>query len=294
MDFKPIDLSHLLPVREAAGRERTRNSDFSFINLWAWRAEYKYNVCFERGAMLVRFPDNADGYIYSFPLGCENDALARDIIESAGAKRFAGLNPRQLEAIETMYPGRVTSEPQTDLFDYIYTLDKLADLSGKKLHNKRTHVRRFEESYPNYTFELVTRDNIGECILAVGLWLYGKDDAAFDTIPGESQAFEQTVLKYCELDLLGGLLRVDGNIAAFSIGELLSEDTFVTHFEKAVPDMPGAYQVINRDFAVLVKNTYPQVKYVNREDDMGLPGLRQAKRSYYPEILEEKWRASLD
>ncbi|MDR0858956.1 MAG: phosphatidylglycerol lysyltransferase domain-containing protein, partial [Oscillospiraceae bacterium] len=291
MDFEPIALPHLQAVREAAGREKTRNSDFGFINLWAWRASYKYDASFNSGSMLVRFVDSDGGYTFSYPLGAENDEHARELIERAGAKRFAALNPRQLEAVNGFYPGRVTSEPQTDLFDYVYDIGKLADVSGKKLHNKRTHVRRFEENNPGYNFELVTKDNIGECILAYGIWISGEDDEAFDTIPGESHAFEQAVLKYHELNLLGGLLRVDGSVAAFSIGEILSGDTFVTHFEKAVPELNGAYQVINRDFARLVREEYPAVRYINREDDMGLPGLRQAKRSYYPEIMEEKWRA---
>jgi len=239
---------------------------------------------------------NYDGeFRYSFPIGAENDdaLICRIIAELRAANHpltLAGLSKTQLEIIERLFAGQIEQETQSDLFDYLYDAEKLASLAGKKLHAKRNFVNRFIANNPDYVFEPLSPENIEECLMTYGLWLFDKDDG-FDTIPGESKAVERALFHFSELELDGGLLRLSkgGNLAAFAIGELLSELTYVVHFEKALRDAEGAYQMVNREFVRSILAPYPTVRYINREDDMGNENLRKAKRSYYPDIMEEKY-----
>jgi hypothetical protein len=182
-----------------------------------------------------------------------------------------------------------------ELFDYLYEAEKMASFAGKKLHAKRNYVNRFTAAYPDYVFEPITESNISDCLLTDGLWLYAKDDDEFDNISGEVSALEACLINFCELNADGGLIRLSpgGTVIAFAIGERLSGDTFVTHFEKALTDIDGSYQIINRDFTRYVLEKYPEIKYINREEDMGLENLRKAKRSYYPDIMEEKFLVTI-
>ena len=105
---------------------------------------------------------------------------------------------------------------------------------------------------------------------------------------GDREPIERAFRHFDELGLMGGLLRLDGRVVAFSFGERTNEQVFVTHIEKAFADIPGAYPMINREMA---RRFCTDVPYINREDDVGVEGLRKAKLSYYPAILLENYTA---
>ena len=107
----------------------------------------------------------------------------------------------------------------------------------------------------------------------------------------EREAVETALAQMDELGVTGGLIRAEGRVVAFSLGSLTTQDCYNVHFEKAYGELQGAYAVINREMARWVRATFPQVAYIDREDDMGLEGLRKAKLSYYPDILLEKYSA---
>ena len=140
-------------------------------------------------------------------------------------------------------------------------------------------------------FEPITPEKLDECREMNEKW-YGQKGQSYNTgLANERRAVEKCFENYSELGLEGGLLRTSGRIVAYTIGEPLNSDTYVIHVEKAFSSIRGAYQMINREFASFIKEKYPHILYVNREDDMGNKGLRRAKLSYYPDRMIEKYTA---
>ena len=180
-------------------------------------------------------------------------------------------------------------EVDRDSSDYIYLQEKLSSLSGKKLHAKRNHIHRFEEEYPDWTYESITEENEEECARMAMEWcmqncMTEEERIEYDKID-ESRLVVYAIRHREQLGFVGGAIRAAGKIIAITLGEPLTKDTFVVHFEKAYADIQGAYPIINREF---VKHEMAEYQYVNREEDMGEEGLRKAKLSYRPEILLEK------
>ena len=184
-----------------------------------------------------------------------------------------------------MVPGRFQIEYVRDVADYVYETEKLATLAGKKLHGKRNHINKFKTLYPDWSYEHINDENVEECFQMALKWRNqnGCDDDAEKN--AEMCVTLNSLRLYKELGLTGGILRVNGQIAAFSMGEPLCSDTFVVHIEKAFADIEGAYPMINQQF---VQHECMDYKYVNREDDAGSEGLRKAKLSYRPAFMVEK------
>ena len=159
----------------------------------------------------------------------------------------------------------------------------MAQLHGKKYHGKRNHITNFKKNNPDWSFEKIGPDNINDCIELHTQWIKNHEDD--EDYSFEFEAVLTAFENYEKLNFVGGLLRVGGKAIAYTFGERHSEKLFVTHFEKAPADVQGAYPIINQEFT---KNFLMDYEFVNREEDLGLEGLRKAKQSYYPEILLEK------
>lgn len=187
------------------------------------------------------------------------------------------------ELIEEWYPGKYKIEYNRDDADYLYDWDTLANLRGKKLHGKRNHINRFLENYPDYEYEEIDDTNYQECIGLSSIWEENNDSP--EDVSYEGRALRFALENREALGLRGALIRVDGKVIAFTMGEPLKDDTFVVHFEKAYADIQGAYPMINREF---VRRNLKGYRYINREEDLGIPGLRHAKTSYQPIRLVEK------
>lgn len=199
------------------------------------------------------------------------------------------LEPMKQE-LQTIFPGRFTFTEERDYFDYIYERESLVELKGKKLHAKKNHLNAFKTSNPDWSFERITRENIDECWQMNQLWSEQNDLSLGSGLLKEQAALRSAFDHFFEEELVGGLIRTNGRIVAYSIGHPLNSDTFVVHFEKAFADVRGAYQIINQQFAL---NCCEGYRYINREDDTGLEGLRKAKLSYLPQILLKKYDAKL-
>ncbi len=195
------------------------------------------------------------------------------------------VSPAQFEKLEALYPGRFQVAYDRDLADYVYESERLLTLSGKKLHAKRNHINKFKETYPDWQYESITEENTGECLEMAQAWrvLNGCDE---DENKHAEFCVTLNALKLRrELGLKGGLLRADGRVVAFTLGEAVGDDTFVVHIEKAYADVQGAYPMINQQFVAHEGAAY---RYINREEDTGAEGLRKAKLSYYPDRMLEK------
>lgn len=172
--------------------------------------------------------------------------------------------------------------------DYIYLREKLTTLSGKSLQSKRNHINKFEKLYPTYTYEEINQENIAECLELASVWLAnsGEEEGRRD----ERTMIERIFSAWDSLGLMGGAIRVDGKIIAFSYGSPINADTFGIHVEKADVAYEGAFTIMNREFVRRIPECYT---YINREEDLGLEGLRKSKLSYKPEIILAKDAAIL-
>ena len=237
------------------------------------------------------FRSTGHGEAYTFPAGEPTDVKhALDFLREDTKKRSVPfvlyhITQAQFEQLEDWYPGRFEIEFDRDIADYIYESEKLATLSGKKLHAKRNHINKFKATHENWSYETMSEENLEECFQMALKWR-NENNCDEDHEKNAEMCVTLNALRlFKELELTGGILRIDGEIVAFTIGEELSEDTFVVHIEKAFADIQGAYPMINQQF---VEHECMKYKYINREEDTGSEGLRKAKLSYRPAFLEEK------
>lgn len=282
-------------------RGKSRNSEFSFAYLYTWRKSYdvKYAVFDD---MLCILPKHYGvSRCASFPLGYENpDGSFRDTkpfieeiikyFKSVGEEPIIHLyDENSMKLLVKEFPDRFIITENRNNFDYVYKTEDLINLSGKRYHSKKNHINKFKRLYPDWEYCKLTAKDRDECLALFDRWQDGKD------LDPESIAEEREAL--CEFletpDLLGcsgGGLRVDGRLAAFSFGEQLGQDTALIHFEHISPEYDGAFPMINQQF---LTNEWNNLTYVNREEDMGIPGMRKAKESYHPIFMIKKYAATL-
>ena len=277
-----------------------RGCDYNFTNLFVWSQAYQQEIARVNGFLVTHLCGRM-GCSYMYPAGQGDipaaiNTLAREAEERQQPLRLVCLAAQQVEELDRQMPGRFRYEADRDGFDYLYEIDRLADLGGKKLHAKRNHINRFMENNPTWVYEEITLESLPECLKMDKEWYrrsMEREGAAEERDLGDEGVALRTAMDhYHELGLEGGLIRVYGEVMAFTMGDRLNSDTFDVHFEKAYGELQGAYAVINREFARWVRQKYPDIKYLNREDDMGVEGLRKAKESYYPDLMVEKYTAT--
>ena len=289
--LKPEDKSRYDGFLQNCGE---RGCEYSFSNLFLWGRQ-KATIHEGNLAFFCQFNRKS---VYLFPLG-ENlkptlDAIISDSQKRGIPCRLTSLTQKDMENLEQWYPGQFYFQPDRDGYDYIYSIDALADLAGKKLQKKRNHSNRFRLLHPQCIPEAITDENTQQVLEMLDTW-YGQKKAAD---PTASFRLEQTAITKAlgnrkALGMEGLVLVNKGHIVAMTLGSFLSEDTFDVQFEKALEGYDGAYAVINREFARFLREKYPHLKWLNREDDLGIEGLRKAKLSYCPDRLVEKSWACL-
>lgn len=280
-----------------------RACECSFVNLYLWGRGY--GKVAKVGDFLVQFLEFGGKKFYTFPTGDADkgdlkfaiDALIEDAKQYGHPMRMTAITDCRRERLEKLYPGRFHFTENRAAFDYLYKVENLAQLTGKKYQQKRNHCNRFEQNFPDWETEVLTEDKLPACQEMLAQWFQmhegGEESDAMD-YRIEKIALGRAFDEFTTLGMEGMLLKADGRIVAFTMGNRIQDDTFDVNFEKAFPDVQGAYPVINREFARYVREKYPEIVYLNREDDMGLPGLRRAKESYHPDVLLSKSLAELE
>jgi hypothetical protein len=274
-------------------KENSRSSDYNFGNIYLWDTRYKKHLSAAGDRLIIRLR-YTDEPFFAFPIGCGElgpalDAMKESVAASGVPLTLRAVTDEQKALLEASYPGRFQFTENRDSFDYIYLAEKLATLAGRKLHAKRNHCNRFEENN-NWDFLPLTRDLIPGCIDMLDTWIC-EFDVSPDGIADEKTALMRGFEHWESLGLEGGVLRVEGGIVGFAIGEPTSADTFDVHFEKAFSAINGAYPMVCREFVRQILREHPNVVYINREEDLGLPNLRKAKLDCYPEFLLRKHTA---
>ena len=292
ISFRRLELSQQAEFYDWFNRSKRLGCEYSFVNLYLWGRQH---AAFVEGYLTV-FSHFYGHSMYLFPSGTGPlkpvlEALRTDARERGIPFRLTSMSPADCRAVEELYPGQFKFCPDRDGYDYLYEIDHLADLKGKRYQQKRNHINRFLEACPHWHAEPITPALIPACHDLLDRWYRLHTEADPHTnYHLEQLALDRALGNYEALGLDGLLLLDEDKPVALTIGSLLSPTVFDVHFEKAFGDIRGDYAMINRVFARYIREKYPQVQYLDREDDMGLPGLRKAKESYHPDrMIEQFW-----
>ncbi len=297
LDFKRISLEDKQVYDEYLAHEGERGCEFSFANLYLWGRQ----SILEREERILIFSQFDRRSVYPFPLGDGDLRSAIDaIIADSRARgipcRISGITESNRELLEELYPEKFRYHSDEGSYDYVYSVDDLADLSGKRYDGKRNHIRRFKDAYPKAKVIPLTAQNVEMAEIFTEEWykkrIAENPDADFHM---ERAALTRALRSIDALGLIG-LMLIDGEeVLAFTLASKLSSDTLDVHFEKARADVQGAYAAINCELARYVRENYPEIAYLDREEDMGLEGLRRAKRSYHPiRMIKKHWACLLE
>lgn len=295
IDFKPVTIQDKPLYEKYLFDGSERGCEYTFANIYLWGRQ-QATILHDH---MVRFSQFNRRSVYPYPVGQGNkknilDAIIADAKERGIPCRLTGLYTHEKQTLEALYPGMFRFHCDRDSYDYVYDINNLADLPGSKYHKKRNHFNRFRDTYPDYTVAPITSDNITLAMEMTESWyesrLVENPDSDFHM---ERVALNKALKHFEELEMEGLLLLNEGKVLALTLGSRMSPNTFDVHFEKAPGDINGAYAAINCEFARYIRNKYPEIQFLNREEDMGIEGLRIAKQRYYPHHMVEKCWACL-
>ena len=289
LDFHKLTIADREAVQAVSLQSGRRNCNFTFANLLGWQKWFGTEVCVLKDAVVLRFDMDGERAYMLCMQGVPSCELLQALCEDCnhkfillGLEDDAALQLQQNSCHEGI---RINVKSERDQYDYIYKRTNLALLQGGKLKSKRNHVNRFNVLYPGFEYRPLTPDMFDECRRVVALWQDEKEHenpSWGDTIQAEHDVMETIFAHWDELGMLGGSIYVYGRMVAFTYGSAVTNDTFDVCVEKADRNIEGAFSVINQQFCAHLPERFI---YVNREEDMGLEGLRKAKLSYHPEIL---------
>lgn len=287
MEFKDITLDDYDIINQYYNKIIDMNCEYTAGNTILWALHYHIEYTIKDGFLIFKTKNQKPSFV--FPIG-EGDlksifhVLFNYCKDNNVPFIMHGVNHRQFDLINEIFPNEFSIEYNRDNADYIYLSEDLANLSGRRYHGKKNHVNKFKRSY-NWSYERINKDNISDCILMANEWGI-QNNTDKDIAKDAELNVTLNALKYFDkLKFQGGLIRVDEKVVAFTVGEQRNYDCFVIHIEKAFSDIQGAYTMINQQFILDYGKNY---KYINREEDLGVEGLRKAKLSYLPVILLEK------
>lgn len=289
--FRPIRLEDKEIITSFTIPSDYRNCDFSFANMCSWRFLYDSEYAVVDGYLLIRFLiEDKSRFVYMMPVG-EGDlgsaiySLEEDSMKNGHPLCMLGITPDAKQELERALPKNFVYISERDYFDYIYERENLVNLRGKKYQSKRNHINNFKKQY-TYEYIPITPDIVPQCLKLECKWYKANNtDNDEEELNDERRSLTYALHHFETLDLTGGAIRVDNEIIAFTFGAPINHNTFGVHVEKADVNFDGAYTVINQEFASHLPEQY---MYMNREEDLGIPGLRQAKLSYQPTLLLEK------
>lgn len=271
-------------------------SEYTFANLLIWRkgCDIKYTIY--DGVLIIKKRDFKGNYHFMQPIGYKKENLKNLVqklkeykLENKMNYLFKDVEISFLNDIRETCGDKALIEADIDNFDYIYDREKLATLSGKKLHSKKNHYNYFIKTY-DYTVKDFSEPYVKEdCIKAAENW-HEERYSGDEYLSYELEGIKELINHMDELNQKGIAVYVDGVISAFTIGECVNEDMAIIYIEKGRTDIRGIYSFINKVFA---QEYLSRVKYINREQDLGIEGLRKAKKSYNPIKLEEKYCINL-
>ena len=293
-EFRPLELADREFIHDFLWHYQPETSELTFTNLFIWRGHYGFAWSLDRDWLLIISQAPERGGWALPPLGPPGRGeICRRVLtwlkeeKGASAPHIQRADWRLVEELAAS-PG-FTVEPQRDHFDYVYRSSDLINLAGNRYHAKRNFLKGFARSH-QFSYEPLEERHLPACRELAAAWCSLKRCEDDLNLLGEWEAVGKALDHFQALKLTGGVILLEGQVAAFSLGELLNRETAVVHLEKANPNIRGLYAVINQRFC---QQTWAGIPFINREQDLGEPGLRQAKLSYHPDRLMEKFSLAL-
>ncbi len=287
MDFLPLSFEDKPRVDAALAADPPEVSELTFTNLWSWRRKRAVALARDADGALVALCEEHRRRFFLPPAGAVDPvATARRLLEAAAALGCAFSLQRAPAAMaRALATAGFAAAPDRDNFDYVYAVRDLATLEGRHYDGKRGQIRQVTREH-DCVYAPLDEAAVAECLALAEDWCDLRSCRLDEGLLAEQEAIRTCLASHLALGLIGGVVRVDGRLKAFALAERLNRDTAVVHFEKADPAVPGLYQLINH---WLCRETLGGFEFVNREQDLGLPGLRQAKTGWRPHHLVEKY-----
>lgn len=290
LNFEPINADNILIAKEYFKYKESRTSDYTIGAMYMWRDFYDthYTIYDNMLFYKVKFLNRTS---FTIPVGEGSLSKAIDAIKAYCRANdlpvwFCTIPEEYLSVLVKDFQGKIPGTPSRDWADYLYLAEDLAEMAGRKFSGQRNHINKFKKLYPNYTYQRITPDNLQRVYdFLIDYTKYHSKEASL-----AQEELRRTLELLPFLDkfkLPGGFIEVDGVIVALSIGEVVN-DTLYCHIEKAVRDYQGSYQMIVKEFSSDIRSNY-DIKYINREEDVGDEGLRTSKLSYHPIQLLDKY-----
>jgi len=294
LDFKRLTVEDRCIVQPLLQQSQSNLCNFSFANQIMWEETFHSQFALLDEMLIIRFQLNGKTHFY-FPIG-QGDVkqTLEKMMHYAQMQnikfRMCPITEEKKAFLEENYPNQFIFSTSRDYADYLYKTQDLIELKGKDYQPKRNHINKFKKLY-NYTFDPLTQQDIGDCLQMLEQWTVeqncGKENCSFEQ---ETCAAKIALNQFDAIGMQGGVLRVDGKVAAFTLGQVISADTFGVCVEKALSQYNGAYAMINQQF---LEHQVADFPFVNREEDLGVAGLRKAKLSYRPYKLLTKYCLSV-
>lgn len=289
INWKDVELTDKEAIENLICASGCHGADYGFANLFMWRHAYNPKIFFTENRLLI---GNPEWEMYGYPKGDGDVKPSIELLKEDAHFRnkkliVRGLTDKTLDEFLSIYDGQFEISEDRDNADYIYTADKLCNLSGRKLSSKRNHINKFEKN-GNWKLEKIEQSNMQIAKDFLSEFYKEKHDPELNE---EAVAINELFENFDALEAIAALLFQNDRPIAFSAGTVLDDEVFDVHFEKALPNVEGAYTMINREFARLIVSEHPNIGAFNREEDMGIEGLRKAKVSYHPDILLMKYIA---
>ncbi len=290
--FKKITPENMKEVWDILKNEPGRTTDFSYGGVLMWVDFFHYEYTIYKNTLFIKgvVENDMEKPAFSLPIGelplNESVRLLKEYCEVQNIQlEFSAIPEYALEDFKKLEP--VMIEELTDWGDYLYNAEPLATVAGKKMSKKRNHVHQFENKYPDATWEWMTPENAHLAMEFMDI--FDMEGDSTEMAAAERQLSRDLIKRCAEGDenLQGMILFAEGKVCAYTIGDIKGDTLFV-HVEKATRNAVGSYEMINYLFAREIKSKYPEIQFINREDDAGDIGLRMAKESYHPvEILKK-------
>ena len=290
--FKPITIEDKAEIESFTLPYAPANCDLAFANMFCWQFQFKTAWSVVDGFLVIRFQiGGSDRIGYMQPVGAGDFTpvlrhLEEDILAAGQRLRIIDMTPEGLEKLRSVGHCQFAFASDRNLEDYVYNASDLRDLPGRKYQSKRNHINRFEAEY-EYRYEPMTRDHAAECMRLEAEWRKTRSGHTGE-LSAEQRAMQRAFAHFDRLGLIGGCIYVGDKLVAFTYGSPINDHTFCVHVEKADTEYDGAFTIINREFVAHLPEQYT---LIDREEDLGIPGLRQAKLSYHPAFLEKKYTA---
>lgn len=292
LDFKDITFDSIKELKPLLTKQNYRICDFTVGCLVMWAEYFNYKYCIKDGMLYIMgtASGRSTDVTFTVPVGYGNFKDSVLLLQDFCRERsipltFSAVPEEVLPALKTTF--NLNVEKLEDWSDYLYNGTDLSTYKGRKYHRKKNHVNKFLKSFPGFIYERISRDNIDE---VKGFFrTYERDvEKDSDLFKYEEKMVEAYLDNYFILDFPGGIIKVDGRVVAFTIGEILNDTLFI-HVEKAMREYNGAYETMSLYFARDMLNNNDNIKYINREEDLGDEGLRKSKMSYNPIALLDKY-----